>query len=166
MIDSKDLSALRVKYCDGIDNSDICVGLIDAENLSVKSFLYYRAKYRIATGLVSTVIRELSPINDPISQVHAAISGIWESNYDRTAIKRLRNNVHVSLHPKGRLLRTIGLYDENPHWNGEYYISPWGGEVERRYLEDDVYATGSSNYLFANMMNKVRDHLNLQVKGP
>lgn len=159
LIDSGDLSALRVKYCDGLDNSDICVGLIDAENLSVDSFLYYRAKYRIATGFISNVIRELSPEDDPIGKLHKAVTGIWEREFDRPAIRRLRDGTYVPLHLKGRILRTIKLYDENPHWEGEFYISPWGADVERRFLGNKLFEKRSSNYHFTNMMNKVREHV-------
>lgn len=159
LIDGGDISALRVKYCDGLDNSDICVGLIDAENLSVDSFLYYRAKYRVATTIISGVIRQMSPKDDPVVELHKAITGIWEREYDRPAIKRLRDGAHIPLHPKGRILSTIKLYDENPHWENEYYITPWGADVERRYLGDKLYEKRSSSYHFNNMMRKVRDHV-------
>lgn len=159
LIDGDNLSALRVKYCDGLDNSDICVGLIDAENLSVDSFIYYRAKYRVATGLISSIIRKKSPVNDPITQVHQAITGIWESEYDRPAISRLRDGVHVPLQPKGRILRTIKLYNENPHWQNEFYITPWHGDTELRLLGEKLYQKKSSKYHFENMLSKVREHL-------
>ncbi len=159
LIDGGDISALRVKYCDGLDNSDICVGLIDAENLSVDKFIYYRAKYRVATGIVSSVIRELSDVNDPITAVHSAVTGVWEREYDRPAISRLRDGVHVPLHPKGRILRTIKLYDENSHWKGEYYITPWGGDVEERLLGAKLYKKKSSHYHFSTMLSKVKEHL-------
>lgn len=161
LIDGGDISALRVKYCDGLDNSDICVGLIDAENLSVDSFLYYRAKYRIATSIISGVIRELSPKDDPVTELHKVVTGIWEREYDRPAIKRLRDEVHIPLQPKGRILRTIKLYDENPHWKNEYYITPWGADVERRHLGDKLFEKRSSSYHFNNMMRKVRDHVSV-----
>lgn len=159
LIDGKDLSALRVKYCDGLDNSDICVGLIDAENLSVNSFLYYRAKYRIATSIISGIIRQMSPKDDPVVELHKTITGIWEREYDRPAIKRLRDEVHIPLQPKGRILRTIQLYDENPHWKNEYYITPWGADVERRHLGDKLFEKRSSDYHFQHMMQKVREHV-------
>ena len=159
LIEGGDISALRVKYCDGLDNSDICVGLIDAENLSVDSFLYYRAKYRIATSIISGVIREMSPKDDPITELHKAVTGIWEREYDRPAIKRLRDGVHIPLHPKGRILNAIKLYDENPHWENEYYITPWGADVERQHLGDKLFEKRSSSYHFANMMHKVRDYV-------
>lgn len=162
LIEGNDISALRVKYCDGLDNSDICVGLIDAENLSIDSFIYYRAKYRIATGLISSIIGKKSPANDPITQVHRIITGIWESEYDRPAIKRLRDGLHIPLHPKGRILQAIKLYDENPHWSGEYYITPWGADVEQRLLGEKLYPKKSSAHRFNNMLSKVRNYPELK----
>lgn len=162
LIDGDDLSALRVKYCDGLDNSDICVGLIDAENLSVESFFYYRAKYRVATGLVSSILYKKSPVGDPIMRVHGAVTSIWEREYDRPAIQRLRDGKHIPLEPKGRILRTIKNYEDNPHWHGEFYVTPWHGDVERQWLGDKLYAKKSSAYHFANMLSKVREHLTLK----
>ena len=163
LIDGGDISALRVKYCDGLDNSDICVGLIDAENLSVDSFLYYRAKYRIATTIISGVIRKMSPKDDPVVELHKTIAGIWEREYDRPAIRRLRNGVHIPLYPKGRILSTIKLYDENPHWKNEFSVTPWGLDVERHHLGDKLFEKRSSSYHFANMMRKVRDHVPMSI---
>ena len=160
LIDGNDISALRVKYCDGLDNSDICVGLIDAEDLSVDAFLYYRAKYRVATGLIKGIIRRKSAKDDPITELHATITGVWEREYDRPAISRLRDGIYIPLQPKGRILRTIKLYDENPHWKNEYYVTPWHGDVERRLLGEKLYKTRSSAYHFANMLTKVREHVN------
>lgn len=162
LLETGDNSALRVKYCDGLDNSDICVGLIDAENVSVKSFLYFRAKYRIATGIAERVLKQRCGANDPICNVHNAILHRWASEYDTATIRRLRDGALIKLHPKGRIAYVVDFYDENPQWHeNSFYGSPWGIEVEMKLLGKDARTSNTSNHLLENMLSELSRDVNL-----
>lgn len=158
LVRTKNISAIRVKFSDAIDNSDICIGLLDAENLSVASFIYYRIKYRITSGLLCKILKSAVGGDDNLEQAHRAVVYKWVMDYDIKAIQRLRDNKHIPLQPKGRILQTINAFVENTHWREDsQYVTPWHADVERRFLDEKDYPKKSSQVVWDSLYKALRE---------
>lgn len=153
ILDSGNLSAMKVKFCDALDNSSHYVATVATDGVKPETWLYWRIKYRTLAGLLKRKLIEQFP-EVGLSRAMQKAMYVWVRKIDIDGIHVIRDG-ETSKGPRPCDVYRAILDDENDHLSEDsWYINPWGIPEEVKFAPDK--RAGYSGYLMETLYAPLR----------
>ena len=163
LIQSRNVSAIRVKLCDAIDNSSLSIKAVKTGDVKLKTWLLWRIKYRKIAGKLSDVLYKLpctKKERNAVITLMPKMMYVWARMLDIEAIRYLRDGIQPVHNYKFSTFKAC-MDTENSHLvDDSWCVIPWGYDVELKHGLVDSNGKAWSSKLSASLLNNLDSVIN------
>ena len=129
----RNVSAIRVKFGDSLDNSSLPFAFVTDGQVKYSTWLHFRIKYRQTATILMKFLKRHEGNTSPASQVMGRVIHVWSSCIDREATDAIRAGKNKRKTTQQDVFKAVmGNDDEYPR-EDTWTVTPWTVVAEKAF---------------------------------